>query len=117
MKEEKKPKKNPKIEAAELKPVEIEVEERYPNVKRMITNLDKFLNRRFVGVIGVYISIMLVCGFGLVMSGTVNASSGGTNNMNNAEVWLYSFLAVATFIFAVIVARVITIRIANNRGK
>jgi hypothetical protein len=119
MKERKqrKPKAEPKAVKEEIKPVEFDTIERFPNVKRMLDTLDKFLNRRIVGIIGVYITVMLISGFGLIMSGTVSASTGGSVGVSPLEVWLYSFICVATFIIVLILARVISVKIAKNRGK
>ena len=93
------------------------VETKFPNVKRMLVSLDKFLNRR-IAVIGIiYIMALIAGGAGLIANGETAFASDGSGNgaMPIVNVWIYSLLGVATFLFLLILVRVVSVRLATNK--
>ncbi|MCL2229307.1 MAG: hypothetical protein FWC00_05800 [Firmicutes bacterium] len=86
-----------------------------PNIKRMLETLDKFLDRRIAGIALLFMTVLVACGAGLIANGSnVYAATGGQTTVNTLGIWLYSILAVFTFLFVLVIARVITFR---NRKK
>lgn len=89
-----------------------------PFVKRMIVTLDKFLDRRIAGIVMFYFALSALIGVGLFMNTqSANASAGQTAVEEHffSNAWLYSLLGVATFIFALIAVRVISIRVQRAK--
>jgi hypothetical protein len=92
--------------------------ENYPTIKRMLVILDKFLDKRIAGIGAFYLCACIGIGAGLIFNGVnVNASIGGEpSGMPDVSIWLYSALATATFIFALVVARVIFVRVRSKKN-
>jgi len=89
----------------------------FPTLKRMITTLDKFLNRRIAGIGMIYLGAMMACGVAIFINGvTASANSGQVvNSTSRADVWLYSLIAVFTFIFALVLIRVAAVQLAKRK--
>ena len=89
----------------------------YSNIKRMLTALDKFLNKRIMGIGIFYLCALIAFGTVLIVNGVIsNASSGGgEGGISKTYIWLFSALGVITFIFILIIARVISVRIIARK--
>ena len=89
----------------------------FPNIRRMIASLDKFLSKRIAVIGAIYLCAMILCGAGLIINGvTANAATGqGANPTTNT--WLYATIATASFIFILIVVRVIAVRMRIAKEK
>ena len=93
------------------------VETKFPNVRRMLASLDKFLNRR-IAVIGIiYIMALIAGGAGLIANGETTFASDGNDNgaISMVNVWIYSLLGVITFLFLLVLVRVVSVRMATNK--
>ena len=85
------------------------------NIRRMIVALDKFLNKRIYGIGIFYFCAIIACGAGLIANGVMtHASSGGAGVVNSTDVWLFSAITVLTFLFVIIIARVISVRVRKK---
>lgn len=90
----------------------------YSNIKRMMLSLDRFLNKRIMGIGIFYLIAIIGCGAGLIINGIRSyASSGGEPTINNTDVWLFSAIGVITFLFILAVARVVAVRLHKNHEK
>ena len=95
-------------EELNLDTVEITTEMvQYPFVKRMLTALDKFLERRIAGIGILYFFSLIVGGVCILINGVaVSASGGGSGDAPISFVWIYSILAVLSFVFILAITRV-----------
>jgi len=90
------------------------------NIKRMISTLDKFLSRRIAGIAGFYIASMIVLGSVLITKGVVtNAYAGdeAPSGLGTTEVVIYSLASVFTFLFALVIARFVAVKIRREKAK
>jgi len=84
---------------------------RFPNIKRMLASLDKFLDRRIAGIAMLFTLGLIACGIAIAVNDvTVHAASDTGRGMNNTAVWLYSVLGVLAFVFLLVSVRVVQIR-------
>ncbi|MDR0462589.1 MAG: hypothetical protein LBG88_04680 [Christensenellaceae bacterium] len=99
--------------------VEDEKATRYPHVKRILATLDKFLNKKIAAIALFYFFAVVGCGIGLIVSGEVaNAASGGTSTgAKTSNTWLWSLLAVLTFLFMLASTRAATLRLSKKNRK
>ena len=105
---EKDPKKNKEKQAKECS-----------NIRRMLVALDKFLNKRIMGIGILYFGCLIVCGAGLVVHGVIsNASSGGGDGgIDGTDAWIFSVAGVFTLLFFLAIARVISIRFKKSTAE
>ena len=88
------------------------------HIKRMVAALDKFLNRRIAGLVMFYVCALIVsCTFVIMNGTTTSATTGERGWRSTSNALLYSFVAVLTFIFILIVVRVISIRRGKNKNE
>jgi len=89
--------------------------ERFPTIKRMLANLDKFLNKRIAGIAILYVCAAFLCSTFIIIGGVTASASDGNGWSTTQNIVLYSLVGVMTLIFLVVVARVIVMR--RRRGE
>jgi len=91
----------------------------YPNIKRMISTLDKFLIRRIAIIAMCYVAGMIVLGSCLTVSGVASSANANGNGLAIKElnIWLYSLAAVLTFLFILVAIRFIVAKVAQKKDK
>jgi len=93
--------------------------EKYPYIKRMLMALDAFLQKRVAAIGAVYFLAMLIAGIILFGNGlAVNASTGTLDSkpaVSNA--WVYSMIGVLTFLFVLVIARVVSVKLSARLKK
>jgi hypothetical protein len=97
---------------------DIKADEKYPYIKRMLSALDRFLQKRVAAIGAAYFLALLIGGIVLFSNGiSVYASSGTYENAKPAvsSAMVYSIIGVLTFLFSVICARVIAVRISKTK--
>jgi hypothetical protein len=83
----------------------------YPFVKRMLTALDKFLERRIAGIGIIYFCSLIIGGICILVNGVaVSASGGGSGDAPISFAFIYSTLAVLSFVFLLVLARLYFVR-------
>jgi len=88
----------------------------YPTIKRMISSLDKFLNRRIAGIVLLYVCAIVICGSIIIVNGvTATASDGSSGWSNTTSAWLYSILAILTLFVVLVAARVVVVKRRNKQ--
>jgi len=108
------------IEVSVMPAPEVETTESstlYPTIKRMLATLDKFLIRRIAVIAICYMAGMIVLGMGLTANGVAsNASSyGETSTSSTVNAWLFSLAAVVTFLFILLIIRLVVINVAKRK--
>lgn len=96
----------------------VEVETvKFPMIKAMLEKLDKFLSRRVASIALFYFFAMIVCGSALIANGVVTgATAGGNTGAGNAlNIWLYSVIATISFVFILILIRLLMVHAMKKK--
>jgi hypothetical protein len=92
--------------------------EKFSSVKKMVSALDKFLEKRIAVIGGIFFLIAAICASGIISNDFVlHAATTGaerSEDLNHANAFLVSIIISLVFIFALIVARVVSVRLARK---
>jgi hypothetical protein len=93
---------------------------KYPYVKRMMNTLDAFLNRRIAGIAMLYVASLVIGSIFLFGNGATSWASSDAGYKVEAPfsyALIWSIMGVMTFLFVIVLARVVSVRLfKNNKG-
>ena len=88
-------------------------------IKSLLASLDMFLSRKFGLVAVTYVTALIICATALLVvnSGGVQAGGAGNDNLNTTTInaWLFSTIAVLTFLFLLCIVYVSSRRRSKSK--